>query len=760
MPPTVYQRCCRASLAVAVISLPLVVWGAIRALDSNANDPNTWVPITFPARAAYEQFRGRFENGDVVVASWLGCTVDDPRLEQLKSRLEQPDDASTDARGEPYFERVLTGYNVLRELTARPLALPREEALRRLRGSLVGPDLQTSCAVVVFTSTGVRERDRAVAFLRHVIDGDLHVPDADLRLAGPIMDGLTVDEASAESLNQFAGFSALLILLLCWRSLRSFREAFLIFALAFYCEGLTLSLVYWLGDQMNALLIVAPPMVLVLGVSGGIHLVNYYHDALAVGGRQGASARAMRLGWLPCFLSAGTTAIGLASLMVSDLLPIRLFGLYAAMGAMLTLAVLFLVVPGAFDEWPALAKRRAAVAPAPANATAAYAPRNPVASFVSRHHALVTSASVAVMIAAAVGVPRIRTSVKLQTLFAPQSRILQDYAWLEKNVMPLVSIEVLVHFDSACPLPFVDRLRLVTDVQNRLAAIDEVGGTMSGATFAPDFSGAGQGRAIVQDVVLRRKLRRLRYLSENEGLQVWRVTARVGALTDLDYGHFLHDIQEHLAPLLLDERGQPLAGVSTTYTGVMSLVAEVQRQLMMDLFNSFLSAFGVISVVMLLVERGLWAAIVAMIPNVFPLLLMFGLLGWLGRPMDIGSVMTASIALGMAIDGTLHFLTFFRRGVRRGATASEAVQQAFQHCAVAMTQSAVICGFGLLVFALSSFVPTSRFAWMILALLFAALAGDLIVLPALLVGPLGRVFLRQERQSAGAIAPTSDAPRG
>jgi hypothetical protein len=158
---------------------------------------------------------------------------------------------------------------------------------------------------------------------------------------------------------------------------------------------------------------------------------------------------------------------------------------------------------------------------------------------------------------------------------------------------------------------------------------------------------------------------------------------------------------------------------------------------------------------MMVVERGVAAGLVAMVSNVFPMILMFGLLGWSQRPLDIGSVMTASIALGMAIDGTLHFLTFFRRGIAGGATAAQGVRAAFRHCAAAMTQSTLVCGLGILVFAASSFAPTSRFAWMLALLMAAALAGDLVLLPAMLVGPLGRWF-RPARGGSPTPPPASD----
>ena len=105
--------------------------------------------------------------------------------------------------------------------------------------------------------------------------------------------------------------------------------------------------------------------------------------------------------------------------------------------------------------------------------------------------------------------------------------------------------------------------------------------------------------------------------------------------------------------------------------------------------------------------------------------------------------MTASIALGMDIDGTLHFLTFFRRHLfnRSGDYADRhaAIHVAFEHAAPAILQTAVICGIGMLVFTASGFAPTRRFAWMLAVLVALALVGDLLVLPALLAGPLGRL---------------------
>ena len=135
---------------------------------------------------------------------------------------------------------------------------------------------------------------------------------------------------------------------------------------------------------------------------------------------------------------------------------------------------------------------------------------------------------------------------------------------------------------------------------------------------------------------------------------------------------------------------------------------------------------------------------VSMIPNVFPVILVFGLMGHLGAALDIGSMMTASVAMGVAVDDTIHFLTWFRKGLNKGLARRGALMLAYQRCGAAMTQTTLIGGLGLSVFALSSFTPTQRFGLLMLTLLAAALLGDLLFLPAILSSPLGKYFASKD----------------
>jgi predicted RND superfamily exporter protein len=115
-------------------------------------------------------------------------------------------------------------------------------------------------------------------------------------------------------------------------------------------------------------------------------------------------------------------------------------------------------------------------------------------------------------------------------------------------------------------------------------------------------------------------------------------------------------------------------------------------------------------------------------------------MGWLGIAIDIGSMMTASIALGVAVDDTIHFLSWFRGNVLRMRDRKAAIIASYRQCGTPTLQAACISGLGLSVFAFSTFTPTQRFGWLMLTILVAGVIAELVMLPAILAGPLGRVF--------------------
>jgi len=896
-----------AIVMVTVFLLPFLFVGSRRAMRSNRNDIKEWLPEGFQETADHRWFQKHFPHEQFVLISWEGCTLNDPRLELFARKLV-PKEVEGPADGEmgdrfapraaekpekpPLFNSVLTGPRLIDELLGRYESLSEEDAIDRLEGTLIGEDGLKTCLVVTLTEAAKGTNLRStLEEIRRIASEECNIKEDEIRLGGPPVDNVAIDVEGERTLMRLAALSAIVglgISMLCFRSV---RLTLMVFWVALLSAGMGLSLVYFTGSNVDAILLSMPSLVYVLALSGAVHIINYYHDAVREGGLPGAPERALRHAVRPCTIAALTTALGLGSLVASKIIPISKFGVFSALGVLGSLYMLFLYLPALLHYFPS---RQYAEEVAGSRGrsekekTVLIRWWRTVGGLVVRHNVWVAGGCMAVMVFFLVGVTRMETSVKLMKLFSPEAEIIAHYGWLEKHLGPLVPMEVVVRVDNEkCKLSFVDRMRLAQSVERAVERLKDVGGALSAATFAPDIRPSARRPTVAErimgfdprrdrDVVLNKRLEphraefrehlavdidrmltddpTLRHLRitgelaealEGEGLtslsaiqqhgdlasiegigpegakrvaeaiaawkaarnptieqlgitgeiaerlkarklntldsierhgeieyidgigpegadkvakaiedwriahgeELWRVSARVNALTDLDYAFFLDELREAVEPVLAYYREHGVEGIDATYTGLVPLVYKAQHELMNGLYESLALAFGLIALVMIFVLRSPSAGLLAMIPNVFPVVVIFGLMGWLGVLVDVGSMMTASVALGVAVDDTIHYLTWYREGLDKGLSRKGAVMLAYERCATAMTQTTLIAGLGLAAFAFSTFTPTQRFGILMLTLLVAALFGDLIFLPALLTSPIGR-FFRGGRKAA------------
>jgi predicted RND superfamily exporter protein len=680
-----------------------------------------------------------FGADNFVLVSWPDCTIGDERLDDFARKIEQQANSST-SPPRRLVRRVFTARSVLELLTGEPLNLSRDTAIRRMQGTLVGPDGKTSAALIQLASAARLDQHAVLDMIFDVAPQCGVAADA-VRVGGTACKAVMIERESERSLRHYSVPSCLVALLVAWCCLRSFRLTLIILAGAVFSEVLSLALVYYTGGQLNAVMIVMPPLVFVLTVSGSVHLINYYRDALRETDVGCAAQRALKLGWLPCSLAVLTTAIGLMSLGVSSIAPVRTFGLYSGIALLTSLVAVLTYLPAALRTWPARNTSGRAVDHHLQTRRRA----DQIGGWLYRNHAVVTTASLVTIVVLGAGLRRVTTTVKLERSFQSTSRFVRDYRWIEEHIGPLISVETLVRFERECPLSTLERMELIKRLHAGIGHLEHAGGIISPATFSPAIPRPEELLGTIRRAVVARELSDQRAAFVDRGLiaddnddEVWRLSARTPAMGDVDYGLLVQQMRQPIQLVIDDYRDSGVDGISVSYTGFSPLIDKSQQQLLDDLVRSFLLACVLICPIMMMVLRSFWGGLLAMVPNVFPIVCVFGALGWFDISVDIGTMLTASIALGIAVDNTLHFLTWYTRGLREGLARAAAVRIAYQRCSAAMIQTTLICGLGLLVFAFSSYTPASRFAWLIGVLLLSALFGSLFLLPAVLAGPLGQ----------------------
>lgn len=781
-----------------------------------------------------------------------------------------------------------------------------------------------------------------------------------LRLGGPPVDNMAIDEEGTVTLVRLVGYSLLLGIVLSYLCFGSIKITVMIFIVGGTSAMLSMAMVWWTGGRVDAILMSMPSLVYVLGLSGAIHVVNYYREEVQARGPRGAAERALRHALLPCTLASLTTAIGLASLFTSNLAPISNFGLYAAIGVIATLGVLFSYLPAALETFrPSFEMRESGNLGSAGDHWFARTWAS-IGTVITRHYVATSAICLIGLLIAAAGLFQIRTSVQLLKLFDPESRIIEDYAWLEDNFGKLVPMELVLRVPAgkqaeanegaavaagkltteagstaATELELLERVeavsRIDTVVSRTLAepGLGIVGQTTSAATFLPPLPDPSNRYAFARSQYNRELIKgridllgsdylRTEAIGPHADSELWRISLRVGALSDVDYGRFIGTLRLAVEPVLraydtrdellrqlsTDADGQPssMSGkervlvvgskrpqrldemplvsvedrtINTTniyiatlaellsgerlptagwldpaaeeslevgsarwdqlisrfdavvwvggegvnrsdldsamrlidgkailekpvspgivdggipevdgsgdlqviYTGVIPVVYKAQRTLLNSLAKSIGLAFVLIAIVMIVLlnpARTPWgmirpgnfvygcaAGMLSMIPNLFPVLLVFGIICHLGIAIDIGTMMVASVAMGVAVDDTIHFLTWFRANLDRGLDRVDALIETYRRVGPAMTQTTVVGGLGLFVFAMSTFTPTQRFGTLMLVMLAAALIGDLVLLPALLASPLGRCFRSHSgERSNGSGRPDESVGRG
>lgn len=929
-----YQRWGWAILAVTVCLTPFAFYSAGRTVQSNVNKVEDWLPKNFVETTQLAWFRKHFACDQFIVLSWDECKLadqavpgdmDDPRIERLAQLLVPDSDAiaseqaltpELDAARRRYFKVVSTGRRVVESLVAEPLKLEPETAIERLQGTMVGPDRRQTCVTVTLTPEALGELKLVLGhgqrriFRPNVPPGALlrlvemaGIPSESVRLGGPPVDNVAIDEEGERTLIRLAGLSGLLGLGLAWWSLRSVLLTCIVFSCGVLSAAASLGLVWLTGETLDAILMSMPSLVYVLAISGAVHLINYYRDAVRSGGLEGSVERAVIAAWKPAFLCTVTTAIGLLSLVTSEIVPIRKFGIYSASGVFTLLCVVYFFLPAALHitrfgkRWVGEAvdqdDRHSHALTKGEKFWGAFG------GFVVRNHSMVSFGCILFIAIASWGLTNTRSSIELLKLFDSGAKILKDYAWLEEKLGKLVPMEIVVRFDSEIQsdesgktlgsellrLSFLERLETIVRMQKMIderfgeAGSNIIGNSLSAASFAPvlppsggnTFSYVHRKAFDVRLSASREEFAKAGFLKYDpqDNSELWRISVRVAAFKNVDYGEFVRDLRDvarpvldahdarvrvlaklnkwldgrepagarivlwnfvdkdaaednandddeiitaHLSALLSqsrckvfriqadprattlsqieklqstdavvvlgkfgdaelqtirsvvphtidarvrqpsvqsqlaatalrpDPRGTEQAEVDAIYTGVVPIVYKAQRALLNSLVESTFWSFLTITPIMMFVSRSFAAGLVAMLPNVLPVLVIFGGMGWLGIPLDIGSMMTASIALGVAVDDTIHYLARYREDLDHYGDRNQAIVATYQHCAIPTLQAAMISGLGLSVFAFSTFTPTQRFGWLMLTILVAGVISELVMLPALLAGPLGRVF--------------------
>ncbi len=718
------------------------------------------LPAGDPAAAFYEQVRRQFGSDDVGVVGLLADDVFAPATLEKVARL-------TTALGKlPGVESVLSISNmkdVAADVFNPPPLLPRipptpadVEALRAklaavplYRENLVSPDGRGAAITIFFEAMS----DARYADLD--LDGRIARLLADAE--GPerlYYTGAAHVKQAAVSLMRrdiafFTPIALLVVIASLWVSFRTKRGVVLPLAAVSIALVWTLGVLVLSGRGIALGTFVLPALLLVVGSSYAIHVMaRYYEQAEDGTERRPVVTRAFARVWQPLAISVFVTVIGFGALMVSRIPAIWELGAFAALGVLFLGIVCLTFLPATLALMPVERVARRARDGSPA-----------LSGFLGRLARLVACSprpiwwvAAALGLVALLGMRRIEVDSDFLNYFSPRSEVRQANEIINQEVAGSNPFYVVVEGPEPGALGRWVNLWLLKDLQQFLRTLPGITSSISIVDYLEllesGLTASTGGDLVVNergDVVPIEKPRPfwedpaqlepvLKLVAQTPetfssvvtpDLQTASILVRTTLSGSRAIEETLGKIREHVANRFPAELRVHLTGNLVLLTGTASEIVAGQ-------VKSLALALGVILVVLSLMFLSLRIGLLAILPNVLPILLFFGVMGWLGIDLNLGTSLIAAIVLGIAIDSTIHYMARLNLELRGETDQQAAIARTVGRVGAPIVYATGALCLGFLIFALSSFVPIQDFGRLSSLAMAGSLGANLVLLPSLL----------------------------
>lgn len=521
-------------------------------------------------------------------------------------------------------------------------------------------------------------------------------------------------------------------LIIGWLIFRRFAAVAIVLAAAFGGALWAIGGISLAGVKINVLTNVLPTLVLVIGFTDAVHLVFDYRHSRAAGlDRRGAAEGSLRRLAGPCLLTSLTTAIGFGSLATAHSPIIREFGLVMAFGVGVALVAVLAFVPPLCDtrlgDW---ACSRGGATDDGAGSETGWLARYAV--WVTRRARPILWVGVPLTVAATVAAIRLRPNNTLGEAVPERSEARRALAIGDKVFGGLLTIYAVVEWDNSQTFGSDAVTGAIDDVQRAFANEPLTAAPLSALDIARAISptAAPAPEQLATIVGLLPADVRERFVRPDRRRAL--VTARVKDTGGMVYAPVFERLQRQFDEIAARQ------GVSIRLTGTPVVAARNVNLMIDDLASSLGTAAIVIFVVMGFAFRSLRLGLISVIPNLFPLAITGALIWAVGAPLQITSVIVFSICLGIAVDDTIHLMHAYRHNRATGDNAPTALRRGLVRVGPAMMTTTAVFVSGFAVIMLSEMPPLRIFSGLSCFAMVGALAGDLVLLPALLICFPGR----------------------
>ncbi|MEJ8802358.1 efflux RND transporter permease subunit [Pontibacter sp. H249] len=741
-----YRKISYLVLLVVTILTALSIYFASR-LQFDYNFDN-FFPKGDPDLTYYFEYRDKFGNDN----DYLLIGLDNQKSLFDQQFLTKVDSLTSYLQRQPNVESVLSpttvkspvleafGYFEIPYLHVPEPERYEQDSLqiyssKELVGTLFSEDA-TSVSLFVQTTDNLSKQasDTLIAAVNAKLQ-ELNFPEH--HTAGKALAQSVFVEKMKIELAIFMSASIVLVIIFLWITFRTLWGVLVPLVVVLLSVIWSLGVMGLFDKPIDIMTVLLPTIMFVVGMSDVIHILSRYMTEISHGAdKMQALKVTIREVGLATLLTSVTTAVGFLTLLTTAIVPIRNFGLFTAISIGLAYILAFSVLPAIL----LLIKKPNPVNARKANLSWPVLLRN-MLIFVFRKPGIILLSSAMITIISLVGISLIKVDTTLLEDLGDDDPILLDFKYFEDKFSGVRPFEMHLVAASGQTMYDLEVLQELEKIENYLYTTYGLNFITSPATIVKTINRAQNGglqqfyKLPDNEKQLQSIKRRLQaFKNRSELRSVVTADATEGRLSGK-----MTDIGSAKATVLNDSLRSFISQsinsehVQARLTGSALLLDKNNEYVTLNMMQGLLIAFGVIALIVGVIFRSFRMVLISLVPNIIPLLMIGGIMGFMGVNMTVSVSIVFTIAFGIAVDDTIHFLSKLKLELAAGRSLPYAIKRTFISAGKAIIITSCILMGGFMTLILSTFDATWYVGFFVsLTLLFAVLA-DLYLLPILIL---------------------------
>lgn len=593
------------------------------------------------------------------------------------------------------------------------------------KGTIVSDD--GTSALIIFT---LQEGAHISSVAQAVIDksGQLNLPENLYYIGAPML-VTYISELMKEDLFKLLPIAFLLIAIILFLSFRSASGVILPLLTAVIAIVWSMGIMALLGFNMSMISNNIPIILLAVGSAYTIHVLNRINQLLEID-RDIAIRKALEYVLIPVILAAATTIIGFVSFIFGAYLDMIFdFGVFTALGTFIACLMSIFFVPALLDVFTSAKRRKSTISREVKKSFLSDSFLHPLNKLLFRHPKYVLFSWSLLIIISIIGMFSIERSVDIQDYFREGNPTRQAEGIMIEKFGGTKPIFVLFKGDMQNP----EVLQKMVETGIYMENSPDVYTTQSVATLISELNHAVSGEKMVPDS--REKIEQLWFLLDgNEAMQRF-------VSEELDEGIIISKFKspDNNSKKVFADYMQKFINENSTedcqiqITGMPFVDITMDRSLVNSQFGSILIAIFFVILFVGIILRSMISGIYSAIPIIAAISVLFGVMGLTGIPLNIATVLVASVALGIGIDYSIHIISHFNHIYKKTKDVKQAIQETILISGKAIIINVISVSVGFLTLVFSQMVPLQYFGILIALSMLGSSLGALTLLPVILI---------------------------